>query len=161
MGKVYKCKYCGVQFSTDNELYVKVGNRYAHAECYKKHQEETQQLRKLTDLIKSLYTTKEPNWNIIGTQIKKYKDEGMTYYGMYYTLEYFFIIKKNDINKSAGIGIIPYQYKKAQDYYKNINNIYTQKAKVEQSKEKLQEQKEEVVIITNEKPHKKLIEFNY
>lgn len=161
MGKVYKCKFCGEKFSTDIEEYVKIGNRYAHAKCFKEHQEEASQLRKLTDLIKSLYLTKEPNWNIIGTQIKKYKDEGMTYYGMYYTLKYFFVIKKNNIEKSAGIGIIPYQYKKAQSYFKNVNNIYTQAAKVEHTKEKPAEQKEEVVTIYNEPPKKKLIDFNY
>lgn len=161
MPKVYKCKYCGVSFSSDETDYVKIGNRYAHQKCFEEHQEETKQLRKLTDLIKSLYLTKKPNWNIIGTQIKKYRDEGMTYYGMYYTLEYFFIIKKNDINKSAGIGIIPYQYKKAQNYYKNISNIYTQKAKVEQENTHFKEQKGETIIITNEPPKKKLIDFNY
>lgn len=161
MGKIYKCKYCGESFSSDDTPYVKVSNRYAHSSCHEKHLENTRQLRKLTDLIKSLYKVKNPDWGIIGTQIQKYKDAGMTYYGMYYTLEYFFIIKGNKIEDSAGIGIIPYEYKKAQNYYKNINSIYSQKAKVEQEDKNYKEQKEEVVIIYNEPRKKKLLDFDY
>lgn len=53
----------------------------------------------------------------------------MTYYGMRYTLEYYYIVRKNKIDKDAGIGIIPYQYKKAQSYYTNQKGIYAKAAK--------------------------------
>lgn len=155
------CKICGASFNREIEPYVKMGNRYAHKECYEKHQLETQQLRKLTDYIKELYKPYEPDWGIIGTQIKRYKDEGMTYYGMLYTLEYFFVIKGNKIDKDSGIGIIPYQYKKAQSYYKNVNNTYTQAAKITAQDKINFDQKEEVIIIENKKPTKKLIDFDY
>ena len=36
---------------------------------------------------------------MIGTQIQRYKDEGMTYYGMRYTLEYYYIVRKNKIKR--------------------------------------------------------------
>ena len=102
------CKHCGASFSRDTEPYVKVSNRYAHKECHEKHLQETAQFRQLTDYIKELYSPAEPDWSMIGTQIKRYRDEGMTYYGMLHTLEYFFVIKGNKVDRDSGIGIIPY-----------------------------------------------------
>lgn len=85
----------------------------------------------------------------------------MTYMGMYYTLTYFFVIQKNDIHNGAGVGIIPYVYQKAKAYYKNVNNTYTKTAEVT-SRDKIDvQQTEDVVIITQHKPNKKLLDFNY
>ena len=158
---VVKCLYCGASFSRDIEPYVKIKNRYAHLDCSNKHEAEAQELRKLTDFIQSLYKGQEPDWKVIGTQIQRYKKEGMTYYGMYHTLEYFFCIKKNDITKSAGVGIIPYAYKKAQAYFANVSNSYTQAARVEQQNKLNVAQTENVIIVENTKPKKKLIELEY
>ena len=155
------CKHCGASFSRDIEPYVKVSNRYAHKECHEKHLQETAQHRQLTDYIKELYSPAEPDWTMIGTQIKRYKDEGMTYYGMLHTLEYFFTIKGNKVDRTAGIGIIPYQYKKAKAYYENINNTFTQAAKVSATESINIGQKQEVIIIENKRPEKKLIDFDY
>ena len=93
------CPYCKIAFNIDKEDYIKVKTRYAHKTCYEKHQQEAQSLRELTDYIKKLYAPYEPDWGLIGMQIKKYKDEGMTYYGMRYTLEYYYIVRKNKIDK--------------------------------------------------------------
>lgn len=161
MSKKVKCCYCNNLFDRESEEYIKVGNRYSHLECFNKHKEESDAFKKLTDLIKRLYKGNEPDWNMIGTQIKRYRDEGMTYYGMYYTLIYFFEIKKNNVIKDKGIGIIPYTYKKAQSYYKNINNVYTQTAKIESSDKINIEQTENIVIIENKSPEKKLMDFKY
>lgn len=155
------CPYCKVSFNIDTEEYVKVKNRYAHKSCWEQHEKDAQELRVLTDYIKKLYAPYEPDWAMIGTQIKRYKDEGMTYYGMKYTLEYFFTIKKNKIDKDTGIGIIPYQYKKAQSYYTKQKNIYTKTAEILATPDKLEEQKEEVVIIESKPVEKKLIDFSY
>mgnify|MGYP003288127270 CR=1 FL=1 len=155
------CKYCGASFSREIEPYVKVSNRYAHKECHEKHIEDTAQFRRLTDYIKELYSPMEPDWAMIGTQLKKYKDEGMTYYGMLYTLEFFFKVKGNKVDKDCGVGIIPYQYKKAKAYYTNINNTYTQAAKITATESINIGQKQEVIIIENKVPDKKLINFEY
>lgn len=155
------CKYCGVSFNRDIEPYVKVSNRYAHKKCHEQHLQEASQLRQLTDYIKKLYSPYEPDWNMIGTQIKRYRDEGMTYYGMLYTLEFFFDIKGNKIDKNSGIGIIPYQYKKAKAYYENINNTFTQAAKISSTESINIGQKQEIIIIENNKTGKKLIDFEY
>ena len=46
---------------------------------------------------------------------KKY---GYTYKGMFFSVKYFFEIKKNSWDKANGaIGIVPYVYKEATDYW--------------------------------------------
>ena len=112
----------------------------------------------MTDLIKELYSPNKPNWNLITAQIKKYKDDGMTYLGMYYTLTFFFIIEKNDITKGKGIGIIPYKYEIARKYYERNDNLYTKVAKTEEVKV---EQTQNIITITPKKPNKKLLDFDY
>lgn len=161
MAKRVKCKYCGQEFDRELTEFVKVSNRYAHRECYDKAQSEAAELRKVTDLIKSLYYPKEPNWNVIGSQLQRYRDEGKTYMGMYYTLTYFFTIQGNDIHKGAGVGIIPYVYDRAKAYYRNLDNTYTKAAEIEQRDKIDVEQTENIVTIIHKKPAKKLLDFDY
>ena len=159
--KKVKCKYCGQEFNRDITEFVKVATRYAHKTCYEKAQHEAAELNKLTDLVKSLYYPQEPDWKIIGSQIQRYKDAGKTYMGMYYTLTYFFVVQKNDIHKSKGIGIIPYVYDKAKAYYKNMDNTYTKAAEINQRDKIDVEQTENIVTIVHKKPTKKLLDFTY
>lgn len=155
-----KCKFCSKKFNREEEEYVKISNRYAHSSCYDLQQKEVAEKRQVTDLILELYKPYEPDWGMIGQQLSRYKDAGMTYPGMYYSLKYFFVIKGNDIHKSKGIGIIPYIYDKAKAYYKNADDIHT---KVESIKDKEieVEQTTNVVVIQQKKPKKKLIDFSY
>lgn len=56
------------------------------------------------------------DWNV--TQMMKFKNQGMTYKGQLLTLKYFFEIKKSSVEKSNGsIGIIPWIYSEAAEYY--------------------------------------------
>ena len=164
MAAKVKCLYCQEEFSRERTEFMKVGRRYAHTKCYEEHYEkekaEADEYRKVTDLIQKLYYPQKPDWGTIGSQIKRYKDEGMTYMGMYYTLQYHCIVKGNDI-KEKGIGIIPYIYQKAKAYYKNVNNTYTKTAEIEQKKDLGVTQTENIVTIVHNKPKKRLIDFNY
>lgn len=156
-----KCKYCEESFDREVEEWVKVSNRYAHSRCAEKDQKEKYEYRQLTDFIKYLYSPLEPDWNLIGQQLKRYRAEGMTYPGMKATLEYFFEIKKNSIRESRGVGIIPYVYKKAKEYYyiQRTNNSQVEKIKAQETLDL--EQSDDIVIITPKKPRKNLIDFNY
>lgn len=67
------------------------------------------------------YKPEEPvsNWNL--TQMSQFKSKGMPYRGQLLTLKYFFEIKKNPITKAKGsIGIIPYCFEQARQYYASI-----------------------------------------
>ena len=155
------CKYCGVEFNKDLEPYEKVSNRYAHKACYDNKQLEIQQKRELTDYIQRLYYPYEPDWKMVTAQIKRYKDEGMTYYGMLHTLEFFFKIKGNKVDKNLGIGIIPYQYKKATAYFKNLNETYAKSLAIQENDNIDIQEKEEVIVIENPASTKKLLDFEY
>ena len=49
---------------------------------------------------------------------KQYLKKGYTYIGMVRALEFFYHVKKNNLNKAKNnIGIIPYVYEDAQKYY--------------------------------------------
>lgn len=161
MLRTVKCKYCEKEFYREHEEYVKVSTRYAHKECYEKEQKKNADYKKVTDLIQSLYYPQEPDWKMLGSQLKRYHDEGMTYMGIYYTLTYFFVIQKNDIHSGKGIGIIPYVYNKAKAYYKNQDNTYTKTAEIENTEQLNIERKEDIITITHSKPKKRLMDFNY
>lgn len=161
MAKRVKCKYCGQEFDREIASFVKISNRYAHTSCHDKAKKEAAELRQVTDLIQSLYYPVEPKWELLGKQIQKYRDEGMTYMGMYYTLTYFFVIQKHDIKAKEGIGIIPYVYDRAKAYYKNIDNTYTKTAEIKQRDKLDIKQTEDIVTIIHSKPKKKLISFDY
>jgi hypothetical protein len=89
-----KCGKCGQIFDRNSPEIPneKIKNRYFHIE-------------KLTPKI--------------NMQIKKYmKEYGYSYEGIEYCVRYFFIIKENSIDKAqGGIGIVPYIYEEAKQYY--------------------------------------------
>lgn len=53
-----------------------------------------------------------------------YHKKGYTWLGMIRALEWFYIVRKNDLSKANNsIGIIPHVYDDAQKYYKRANEI--------------------------------------
>lgn len=116
-----KCFYCGKTFDAAQEPYTKPrANRYAHAACDQqananKTQEE-KDYEALVEYIKQLFGTPNPR---VWKQLKEFKDVyNYTYSGMLKTLIWWFEIKHADIEKAnGGIGIIPYVYDQALQYY--------------------------------------------
>ena len=51
-------------------------------------------------------------------QLNQYEaDYEFSYSGMLKALKYWYEVKKHPLDKTKGIGIIPYIYKEARDYY--------------------------------------------
>ena len=129
MAHLAKCKYCGVQFDRDREPWVEVSaRRYAHKVCHEKATAnlspadlEEQDLKKLENYIMVLF-----NESFISAKIRKQildyrKNYGYTYSGILKTLQWWFEIKKHSIeNANEGIGIVPYVYKQACDYFYSL-----------------------------------------
>lgn len=116
-----KCFYCQKMFNAAEEPFTKPrANRYAHAACDQQaNANKTQEERdyeQLVEYIKHLFGNPNPR---VWKQIKEYKDVyGYTYSGMYKTLIWWFELKHGDIEKAnGGIGIIPYVYEQASQYY--------------------------------------------
>ena len=128
MSHYVKCPKCGETFDRDIIQAVRInGRRYGHAKCYpdnnnfvplveKKISEEQKIKNYAKSILKEQYVAARVN-----KQIKDFLAEGYTASGILKTLIYWYEIKHNDISKAmGGIGIFPYVYKQALDYYYNL-----------------------------------------
>ena len=126
-----KCLFCGKQFDAKEEekdivWYKPRSNRYAHIECGKqKDAEKTQEEKDYDKLYHYVKDNQKENFDYI--RFKKVvdawkKDYNFTYNGMYYSLIYFYEVKNNSKIKlqEGSIGIIPFVYNDAKNYYYNI-----------------------------------------
>lgn len=132
------CVKCGKRFDRDKvpcHPSLSKKNRFEHDEC--PSEETNNEVIASTDFVLSsppkVDTDKKEfadkltslfgrNTTRAWQQAEKYRKElGYTYKGMAQALEYFYEIKENSIEKSnGGIGIIPYIYQEAIDFYKQI-----------------------------------------
>lgn len=117
------CTECKQRFDRDKEEFVAVSTRrYAHKLCYEKSlkekSEEERDKENLDNYIMKMFN--EPYVNArIKKQIKDFiNDYHYTYSGIQKSLIYFFEIKGNSIEKAnGGIGIVPFIYKEAYNYF--------------------------------------------
>lgn len=123
MAHIVTCVYCKQRFDRDKHPFVQVSSRrYAHQECslteeQKKAKEEIDK-EELDAYIMKLFNMDYVDARI-KKQIKQYVDEyNFSYSGIRKTLIYFFEIKGNSLEKAnGGIGIVPYVYQNAHNYY--------------------------------------------
>lgn len=129
---IVKCVYCGESFDASVEEFEMIGRRYAHKKCFdeaggnspyktkqkKELTKEEQDLKDLKDYVKNLFKENYSSARIT-KQIKQFKEEyNYTYSGILKTLIYWYDIKMNTLEKSkGGIGIVPYIYQDALQYY--------------------------------------------
>ena len=124
MAHYVKCTVCGQKFNRDKIQAVKVGkNRYAHYKCKPDGEKiplenpEDEDLTALKEYAKDLLKD-DYNAVKVNAQIKKFRKEyDYTYSGMLKALKYWYEVRKNPVDVDRGVGIIPYIYKNAYDYY--------------------------------------------
>lgn len=132
------CTICKERFDRDKVQAVKTGaRRYAHLRCKPDGEKvplinETidEDLQKLEEYIKHLLNEDYVNARV-RKQIKDFKEEyGYSYSGILKSLIYFYEVKGNSKEKAnGGIGIVPFVYKDAYNYYfelfkaQNQNNL--------------------------------------
>lgn len=125
MAHYVTCIICKKRFDRDKYPAVLVNTRrYAHASCAgalsEEQAKEEQDRQALEEYIIQLFNLKHMDGRIT-LQIKKFiQDYNYTYSGILRTLKYFYEVKKNDLSKSNnGIGIVPWVYQEAYNYYYN------------------------------------------
>ena len=141
------CCYCKKQFDRDKEPTKQVSaRRYAHMKCWEEHEANiTQEERDIKAFYEYTQKLFGEDYNYILTKklAERYvKENHYTYSGMLKTLKWYYEKEGNSIEKSNGsIGIIPYVYKQALNYYyslylaqqinkeKNISNFIISKVK--------------------------------
>lgn len=123
MAHIVTCVYCKQRFDRDKVPFVQVANRrYAHQECseqenlrlFKEEADKIDLDTYIMGLFKLDYVTPR-----IRKQLNTYAEQyGYSYSGMKKALVYFYEIKGNSIEKAnGGVGIIPYVYQDARNYY--------------------------------------------
>ena len=155
-----KCIYCGVIFDRDKLPFIQVSQRrYAHQECslteeQKKSKEEQDKID-LDNYIMQLFKIDYVDARI-RKQIKQYREEyNYTYSGIRKALVYFYEVKQNPVEKSNdGIGIVPWVYKQAFNYYYAI--WLAQQKNTNKTVENYIPKETEIIIPRPKpKPHKK------
>lgn len=125
MAHYVTCTICKKRFDRDKYPAVLISTRrYAHASCAgalsEKQTQEEKDREALEQYIIQLFNLEHMDGRIT-LQIKKYmQDYKYTYSGILRTLKYFYEVKQNNISKANnGIGIVPWVYQEAYQYYYN------------------------------------------
>lgn len=120
------CKYCQQTFDRDKEPFVQISaRRYAHKMCAEDHENNKTQEEKDQEALEA-YIMKlldEPYVNArVRKQIKYFQNEyNYTYSGMLKALIWWYEIKGHSTEQAnGGIGILPYIYTQARDYYYHL-----------------------------------------
>ena len=157
-----KCLYCGGDIDiTKDEYCMARANRYAHKECYEKNSSPDE------IFIPQIYSYLKTQVHITYDYPKCEKQRiyfvtklGYTNEGIYNALRYFYGVKKASPDKSGNrIGIVPYVYEEAKEYYKNLEN---KQKLIKREIEKQSINKKETIHISLKKtqPKKKYIDLN-
>ena len=125
MAHYVKCRICGERFDTEKEPTFKKSNWYAHQKCYDEREaaksQDEKDLDHLMEYCSRLYG-RLFNYNQTLRLAKSYHEKnGFSFSGIERTMKYVYEIKKEPIEKGNGsIGIVPYMYDKAYNYWYSI-----------------------------------------
>ena len=126
MAHYVKCRICGERFDADAEPVEKHGKTwYAHKKCYDEREaaktQEEKDLDHLMQYCAKLYG-RLFNYNQTLRLAKSYHEKnGFSFSGIERTMKYVYEIKKEPIEKGNGsIGIVPYMYDQAYNYWYSI-----------------------------------------
>src|SRR5699024_1314564 len=123
-----KCPQCGEMMDREGKIPVK--SRFYHPECIEDLRKQNAEGAKgltlsssesenaeLIAYIGEKYEIPRPKGMIL-KQIKTYKEDfGYRYKGMELALRFFYDLEGNHVRDDAGVGIIPYVYDRAKNFY--------------------------------------------
>lgn len=126
MAHMVTCVYCSKKFDRDKIPYEQISaKRYAHKECAEKEKERLKKEEEDKTALEN-YILKLLNESYISPRVRKQINQYINEYKFSYTgirkaLVYFYEIQGNSIEKAnGGIGIVPYIYKDAYNYYYSL-----------------------------------------
>lgn len=132
-GKIPKCKWCNEWVDKSLNDFTKTNSGYYHNSCYEKFEINKQHMQELYSYICEIYKIKFPTgWMM--KQIKEYKEKrNYTYKGMELTLRFIYEVENKYLLDASetGLGLIPYYYEKAKQYYINLQKIKKSVEKIE------------------------------
>jgi hypothetical protein len=115
-----KCFFCGSLIDRTKDEFRQVQKRYAHVQCAENDAQDKVLRKELNSYIFDLWDG-DVNFALVGKQINQFQTEyNYTLSGILGTLNYCYGVKKLRPEKAQGIGIVPFYYKEARNYYKTI-----------------------------------------
>ncbi|EJN7321781.1 hypothetical protein NRV55_000336 [Staphylococcus pseudintermedius] len=163
MANTVKCPYCEQQDNKENM--IKVGRRYWHESCReqfineqneeeKRKLQEKEEYKELIEYICTLFNTDKPS-GLVLKQIQTYHNTpyNYRYKAIHMALQYFYVIKNNSTRNSKGIGILPYIYDEAANFYRNL-------VRIQNTELKEKEEVKEVVVKKVKKNKKRKFDLN-
>jgi hypothetical protein len=150
---IVKCSLCGLGVLKTEAVRYK--NKNYHADCKTKKIEKEE----LSEYICRLFSLKAPGPRI-NAQLKSFfeKYPNYTHKGIKQALEYFYEIQKKPIEKAnQGIGIVPYVYDSAQEYF---NNISLRQERVAQDLSNSLDVQTQTIVVKKQEKKKQLYDLN-
>lgn len=153
LGRLVKCAFCGRQ--VDKDVSVRYRDKNYHSDCA----EEAKNRDELGQYIVDLFHLKAPGPRNYAMIKKFYEENHFTYKGMLYSLKYFYEIKNNPIDKAnQSIGIIPWVYEEAKEYFERIVNKTNTLTKI--VSEQMEKEEPSVEIKVNKRKANKAYDLN-
>lgn len=160
MARLPKCPDCEKDI-VDKTVSKKVGGRWVCPDCLEVREKAKADREELYEYVSELFKVDFPSMMMM-TQIRDFReDRGYTYKGMTLALEYWIDTLGNDMSNAKGVGIIPY-------IYEDAKNFYIEKLNVRRSLENMEQplttdrtvQVKRTDLNKNSKPVKGLIDMN-
>ena len=158
MAKLPTCPYCGKEIQK-NEPLKKFKNKSYHLSCYQKYCDEVykntsttdknEAQQELYDYICRLFNIKELTPYLNNQLQKIFKENNFTYNGVLYSLKYWYETKENPIDVKYGIGIVPFIYEEAKQFYIKKSILWEKNANIEIKNE------QKTVKVPSKRPRKK------
>ena len=166
------CRFCKVRFDTNEEEWIMPSkNHYFHRSCYDNWVNKKDDVHTVADddmwmdasyqfLTRDMLIAVD--YRKFQSQFNNFKKKGRTAKGIYFSLLYFYRIKKGDRSKAeGGIGIVDYVYEDATNYYgertKRGENIV---AEIERQVREASQQKEQKVVKKAKKKKTKVVSLD-
>jgi hypothetical protein len=127
--KEFMCEFCHTAIPAGQEVTLP-GDRFAHVDCYSKDNSHGKSdYDKLFEYIMSVYDESFVNPAKQKAIEKMIKDHGFTHSGIHGTLVYLYEILKKRPQDSNYLGIVPWYYTEAKEYFTNKAKVNAENAK--------------------------------
>lgn len=145
-----KCYFC--ENKVDKKVAIKADKKNFHPQCYQSYLDK----KDCCDYICSIFNLKAPGPRIYSQLSTFISQKNYSYKNIKLTLKYWYEVKKQSREKAGeGIGIVPYIYDEAVNYFKELENKQkNQSLEIQKYIEKEKNKEHIIITTTSGKPNK-------
>lgn len=145
-----KCYFC--ENKVDKKVAIKADKKNFHPQCYQSYLDK----KDCCDYICSIFNLKAPGPRIYSQLSTFVSQKNYSYKNIKLTLKYWYEVKKQSREKAGeGIGIVPYIYDEAVNYFKELENKQkNQSLEIQKYIEKEKTREHIIITTTSGKPNK-------